>query len=72
LIDREGRRFVEAADLRLGLNQRGDTLVQTLVISARFLQIAFPLFGGQLDGGEKDISRFSGTGIHGIASTGLY
>jgi hypothetical protein len=40
-----------------------------LVISARFLQIRFPLLGGQLDGGEKDIARFSGVGVHSIAST---
>jgi hypothetical protein len=72
LIDREGRRFVEAADLRLSLKQRGDTLVQILVISARFLQIRLPLIGGQLEGGEKDIARFSGAGMHGIASAGHY
>src|SRR5262245_5352237 len=71
-IDRDGRRLVETADLRLGLQQRGDPPVQILVISARFLQIPFPLIGGQLDGGEEDIACFSGAGIHGIASAGLY
>jgi hypothetical protein len=72
LIDGEGRRFVEAADLRLRLKQRGDTLVQIPVLPARFPQVRFPLRGGPLDGGEEDIARFSGAGIHGIASAGLY
>jgi hypothetical protein len=64
--------LLEAADLRLRLKQGSDTLVQSLVIPARLLQIRLPLGGGHLDRGEENLARFSGAGIHGIASTGLY